>query len=437
MGWWERRREKNLLERILAEARSLDWGKAEAAIQKLPQYAADPQAVDVLLELSRPDYHQLRELPVTPTFEFSAGVHLSSTIKALGQIGQQRTIDRLIDIATSLGNYAQKAVDALGNPRNHAAVDRMVRELIPKERTRFSQSERSTLLSLKGAFVRIQTPASLAAAADVEFITDLAFLLEHWDAQKSAGPLVYKKEADALALLSDILAAPAGDKESPKNLILALVAKEPVERIQAIRARLAEADLTALHLHMIELAGTDRLVSSVLLRLLPNPAPERALTRLVAQMALRAQSDPRAWVRWLTGVIRLMYPDPRPWLETERAVAAACVAAFAAAAPSGLMASDYNDLAISSYKVYVDCVADLISHHPGASLTREVIDEAQTPDLWGGGPVEGDLSAIHSLQASRDPAVRALTDEFLTNVRERTRKLKSQASEKKAVPLPD
>jgi hypothetical protein len=426
-----------LFERALAEARSLDWGKAEAAIQKLPQYAADPQAVDVLLELSRPDYHQLRELPVTPTFEFSAGVHLSSTIKALGEIGQQRASDRLIDIATSLGNYADKAVDALGNPRNHAAVDRMVRELIPRERTRFSKSERSRLRSLKGALIRIQTPASLAAAADLEFITGLAFLLESWDSQKSAGPLVSKKDADALALLSDILAAPAGDKESPKNLILALAAKEPVERIQAIRARLADADLSALRLHMIEFAGRDRLVSSVLLRLLPNPAPEKARMQLVAQMAIRAQSNPRAWVPWLNGVTRLMSPDPRPWLELQRAVAAACVAAFAAAAPSGLMASDYNELAISFFKVYVDCVADLISHHPGASLTREVIDEAQTPAPWQGGLVEDDLSQILSLQASQDPVVRALADEFLTKARERDRKLKSQALEKKPVPLPD
>lgn len=51
--------------------------------------------------------------------------------------------------------------------------------------------------------------------------------------------------------------------------------------------------------------------------------------------------------------------------------------------------------------------------------------------------MEDDLAPILSLQASQDPAVRALANELLTNVRERTQKLKAKASATKAVALPD
>jgi hypothetical protein len=124
MGLFSYIRDSRIRSKVIKQSQSLDWGVAESAIRRIPEVLGLEEALQVLLPLSRGEgsrlANPLRELPATPTYEFSAGVHLGSAIAALGKLKDPRSSVRLVEIVNELPNFASRAMDALGSPF-HAA----------------------------------------------------------------------------------------------------------------------------------------------------------------------------------------------------------------------------------------------------------------------------------------------------------------------------
>ncbi len=124
MGLIKYLKNRSMRSKIIRQSQSLDWGVAESAIRRIPEALGVAEALEILLPLSRGKgshlANPLRELPATLTYEFSANVHLSTAIAALGKIKDMRASERLVEIVHELPNFASQAMDALGSPM-HAA----------------------------------------------------------------------------------------------------------------------------------------------------------------------------------------------------------------------------------------------------------------------------------------------------------------------------
>lgn len=114
---------------VAKDAASNDWGVAEKAIKAIPATLDRASALRILLPLSRGGgtrlAGRLQDLPATPTYEMSAGVHLRAAITALGQIADPAASQRLLEIIGELPAYDSAALQALGSPSHAAAADRL------------------------------------------------------------------------------------------------------------------------------------------------------------------------------------------------------------------------------------------------------------------------------------------------------------------------
>jgi hypothetical protein len=115
--------------KVVRDATSSDWGLAEKAIKAIPSTLDRSSALGILLPLSRGQGSRLAgrldDLPATPTYEMSAGVHLRSAIVALGQIADPAASQRLLEIVSELPAYASAALQALGSPSHATAADQL------------------------------------------------------------------------------------------------------------------------------------------------------------------------------------------------------------------------------------------------------------------------------------------------------------------------
>jgi hypothetical protein len=134
MGLFDFLRQGSLRRKLIKQSRSLDWGVAESAIRRIPGVLESEAALRILLPLSRGEggrlANSLRELPATPTCEFTANVHISSAIEALGKIKDPRASARLLEILSDLPhdspfNFPYRAFDALGSPNHRGAALRL------------------------------------------------------------------------------------------------------------------------------------------------------------------------------------------------------------------------------------------------------------------------------------------------------------------------
>lgn len=117
------------LRRLSRDAASSDWRVAENAIKKIPSALDQASALAILIPLSCGSGSRLagrlQDLPATPSYEFSANVHLRSAIAALGDIADPAASNRLLEIIQELPNYAKAAIEALGSPAHAAVADRL------------------------------------------------------------------------------------------------------------------------------------------------------------------------------------------------------------------------------------------------------------------------------------------------------------------------
>ena len=123
---WRRSRERRGL---IAAARSVDWGKAQAAIKRLPDVLDADAALAVLLPLSRGDggrlANPLTDLGPSPTLQFAANLHISAAIEALGRVSDPRASDRLLVMVGELPGFAKQAVSALGGGSHATAAPQL------------------------------------------------------------------------------------------------------------------------------------------------------------------------------------------------------------------------------------------------------------------------------------------------------------------------
>ncbi|HET6418507.1 MAG TPA: hypothetical protein VFG19_00025 [Geobacteraceae bacterium] len=129
MGLIKYLKDRRMRSRTISESQSLDWGVAESAIRRIPDVLSAEESLEILIPLSRGKgshlANPLNELPATLTFEFSANVHLSSTIAALGKLKDMRASERLVEIVHELPNFASQALNALGSPMHAAFASRL------------------------------------------------------------------------------------------------------------------------------------------------------------------------------------------------------------------------------------------------------------------------------------------------------------------------
>lgn len=129
MGLIKYLKERHMRNRTIGESQSLDWGVAESAIRRIPDVLGVEEALEILIPLSSGKgshlANPLRDLPATLTYEFSANVHLSSAIAALGKVKDLRASERLVEIVHELPNFASQAMDALGSPIHAAFASRL------------------------------------------------------------------------------------------------------------------------------------------------------------------------------------------------------------------------------------------------------------------------------------------------------------------------
>lgn len=129
MGVFESIRTSMGRRRLTKDAASSDWSVAERAIKRIPGLLDTESALGILIAASRGSGSRLAgridNLPATPSFEFSANLHIRSAIAALGQIAHPAASSRLLEIIHELPNYTKAAIEALGSPAHAAAADRL------------------------------------------------------------------------------------------------------------------------------------------------------------------------------------------------------------------------------------------------------------------------------------------------------------------------
>jgi hypothetical protein len=126
MRFLDRLKQKRLERQLIAAVSSADWAVAESAIKRIPEVLDIETALSLLLPLSRGEGKRmvdpLQELPPTPTYQFTTGVHLGAAIEALGRMPDARATARLLALISELPNFASQALDALGSPRHACAA---------------------------------------------------------------------------------------------------------------------------------------------------------------------------------------------------------------------------------------------------------------------------------------------------------------------------
>jgi hypothetical protein len=164
MGFFDRLKQKRIARKLVADVRSSDWGVAEDAIARVPDVLDTDTALSLLVPLSRGAgsrlVNPLRELPPTPTYQFSAGVHLGSAIKALGRVADPRATAALLAVLTELPNFVPHAIDALGAPAHAAAVGELER--------RYPRVDRSFGQRLRNAFWHMGSDEALEACLRID-----------------------------------------------------------------------------------------------------------------------------------------------------------------------------------------------------------------------------------------------------------------------------